>query len=79
MANAGNFFQYKGGSAAAIKIRLAGSFLFDSVFTITAIALISTFCPLDFWSEEWMEELFEKLLRSKIQQAEATSFFIDRD
>lgn len=40
-----------GGSEQAMKIRLAGSFLLASVFTITAMAFINTFRPAAFCSE----------------------------
>lgn len=44
------YYQNKGGSEAATKTRFGGSFLFASVFTITAMALINTLRPADFSS-----------------------------
>jgi hypothetical protein len=49
-----------GGSAHAVKVRLTGSFLPASVFTITASALIKTFRPADLSSSavsHWADTL----------------------
>lgn len=56
-----------------------GSFLVDSVFTITAIAFTNIFWPLVFSSAMPSVETLEKFWRNKMQQPAATSFFIVKD
>ena len=54
------FKYYEGGSEQAMKMRFAGSFLLASVFTITAMALISILPSVLLFSTELFIETFEK-------------------
>jgi hypothetical protein len=63
-----------------MKMRLGGSFLLASVFTITEMAFTNTFRPAVFCSASSLStETLAKLWRKKMQQPAATSFFIVKD
>ena len=62
-----------------MKIFLVGSFLFASVFTITAMAFTNTFLPVVFSEVSLPGATFEKVWKNNIQQYAATTFFIAQD